>query len=72
MCKENNNIYKGLKYDMTEFVENDVFMKQWMTSQIEYLMCIIANIVSYMTIKQDKDVEIDAKHVNNILHNILY
>ena len=70
--EENNSIYNiTSNYNMSEFIENDIFMKQWMVSQVEYIMCIIINIVSYMKSRKDKDIEIDIKITNNILHNIL-
>ena len=71
--EENNLIYNRIDtYDMNEFIENDVFMRQWMTLQVEYVLCIIINIVSYMTTqKNDDNFEIDSKLVNKILHNIL-
>ena len=70
--EENNLIYnRFIQYDMNQFIENDVFMKQWMSLQVEYVLCIIINIFSYMTSQKNDIIEIDSKLVNKILHNIL-
>ncbi|NBW60068.1 MAG: hypothetical protein EBR41_05835, partial [Crocinitomicaceae bacterium] len=31
-----DNIYDSFNYNIVEFIENDIFMKRWMTVQVEY------------------------------------
>ena len=74
LCTEieiSDNIYDSFNYSMVEFIENDIFMKRWMTVQVEYIMCIIVNIISYMMTINNENVEINTDIVRKILNNIV-
>jgi predicted NAD-dependent protein-ADP-ribosyltransferase YbiA (DUF1768 family)/predicted RNA methylase len=74
MCNEieiSDNIYDSFNYSMVEFIENDIFMKRWMTVQVEYIMCIIVNIISYMMTINNENVEVNTVIVRKILSNII-
>lgn len=74
ICKEieiSDNIYDSFNYNMIEFIENDIFMKRWMTIQVEYIMCIIVNIISYMTNINNENIKIDTELIKRILNNII-
>ena len=74
LCTEieiSDNIYDSFNYNMVEFIENDIFMKRWMTVQVEYIMCIIVNIISYMMTINNENVEINTDIVRKILNNIV-
>jgi 16S rRNA G966 N2-methylase RsmD len=66
-----DNIYDSFNYNMVEFIENDIFMKRWMTAQVEYIMCIIVNIISYMTNTNNENIKIDIEVIKKILSNII-
>ena len=74
LCTEieiSDNIYDSFNYSMVEFIENDIFMKRWMTVQVEYIMCIIVNIISYMMTINNQNVEVNTDIVRKILSNIV-
>jgi len=46
---------------MTQFVENDLFMKQWVINKTTYMFNIVLNVVQYMNVRysllnEDKDI----------------
>ena len=73
LCKEIDisDNYDSFNYNMVEFIENDVFMKRWMTVQVEYIMCLIVNIVSYITNTKNENIEVNKEIINKILNNTI-
>ena len=71
LSKKLNINFKRSINNIAHFIENDLFMRRWLTLQTQYTCSIIFNIISYLTLVQNKHMTVDIKYINKIL-NVFY